>query len=106
LTLRILSSQTNQIASMPLPASGSGWQEVPFSFASPVRDTQGTIEIAASGRGAVLLDFVSMIFGRAVLVEVLDHDPRQLFRMTVRFDGCDDRQPVAHIGKHAWARQF
>ncbi len=61
LTLRILSSQGNQIASMPLPVSGSGWQEAPFSFANPVRDTQGAIEIAASGTGAVLVDFVSMM---------------------------------------------
>jgi alpha-N-arabinofuranosidase len=61
LTLRILSSKGNPIASMRLPVSGSGWQEVPFSFGSPVRDTQATIEIAASGAGILLVDFVSMM---------------------------------------------
>ena len=42
-------------------AQGSDWQEVPYSFTSPVRDTQATVEIAAAGNGALLLDFVSMM---------------------------------------------
>lgn len=61
LTLRVLSSQGNPLASIPLAVRGSEWQEVPFSFTSPVRDTQASIEIAAAGQGAVLLDFVSMM---------------------------------------------
>ena len=63
LTLRILGADGAQIASLPLPVSGSapGWHEVPFSFASPVRDAQATVEIAASGTGALLVDFVSMM---------------------------------------------
>jgi alpha-N-arabinofuranosidase len=63
LTFRILGANGDQIASLPLPVSGSasGWHEVPFSFTSPVRDPQATIEIAASGTGAILVDFVSMM---------------------------------------------
>jgi alpha-N-arabinofuranosidase len=37
------------------------WHEVSFSFTSPVRDTQASIEITAAGRGALLLDFVSLM---------------------------------------------
>src|SRR5579872_1289773 len=61
LTLRVLSSQGDTIASIPLATTGSDWQEVSYSFTSPVRDTQASVEIAASGRGAVLLDFISMM---------------------------------------------
>ncbi len=61
LSLRILSSTGNQIASVPLPVTSSDWQEVPFSFASTVRDVDARIEIAASGHGALLIDFVSMM---------------------------------------------
>ena len=63
LTLRILGANGDQIASLPLPISGSAssWREVPFSFTSPVRDPQATVEIAASGTGAILVDFVSMM---------------------------------------------
>jgi alpha-L-arabinofuranosidase len=63
LTLRILGANGAQIASLPLPVSGSAssWHEVPFSFTSPVRDAQATVEIAALGTGALLVDFVSMM---------------------------------------------
>ena len=63
LTLRVLGANSAQIASLPLPVSGSAsnWQEVPFSFTSAVRDAQATVEIAASGTGALLVDFVSMM---------------------------------------------
>ena len=61
LTLLIKSSKGEPIASQPLAVTGSDWQEVPFSFTSPVRDTQASIEIAATGKGAILLDFVSMM---------------------------------------------
>ena len=40
LTLRVRSSQGDPIASVPLALTGSDWQEVPYSFTSPVRDTQ------------------------------------------------------------------
>ena len=61
LTLRMRSSGGQQIASVPVAIPNSGWQEVPFSFTSAVRDTQATVEIDASGKGALLVDFVSMM---------------------------------------------
>ena len=61
LTLRVVSSQGKPIASAPLALSGSDWQEIRFSFTSAVRDTQASVEIAATGTGTLLLDFVSMM---------------------------------------------
>lgn len=61
LTLRVTSSKGGAIASMPLGFVGSDWQEISYSFTSPVRDTQALIEISASGHGALLIDFISMM---------------------------------------------
>jgi alpha-N-arabinofuranosidase len=61
LTLRILSFTGNVIASLPLAPTGTEWHELSFSFTSQVRDTQASIEIVASGHGAVLIDFVSLM---------------------------------------------
>jgi alpha-L-arabinofuranosidase len=61
LTLLIKSSKGETIASLPLAVTGPGWQEVPFAFTSPLRDTQASLEIAATGKGALLLDFISMM---------------------------------------------
>ncbi len=61
LALRVRSSGGPQIASTPIAVPASGWQEVPFSVSSDVRDAQATVEIEASGSGAVLIDFVSMM---------------------------------------------
>ena len=61
LSLLIKTAKGEPIASIPLVLTGSEWREVPFTFTSPVRDTQASIEIAATGKGAVLLDFVSMM---------------------------------------------
>ncbi len=61
LTLLVKSSNGEPIASLPIAITGSDWQEVPFSFTSPVRDTQASIEIAATGRGEILVDFISMM---------------------------------------------
>jgi alpha-L-arabinofuranosidase len=61
LALRIKSSQGSQLASIPLALTGSGWQEVFYSFTSPLRDTQAFVEVAATGHGALLLDFISMM---------------------------------------------
>lgn len=55
------SSEGKPIASVPLAYKGSDWQEVPFAFTSTTRDTQARVEISASGKGAVLVDFVSMM---------------------------------------------
>jgi alpha-N-arabinofuranosidase len=59
--LRVVSSQGKPIASAPLALNGSEWQEIRFSFTSAVRDTEATVEIAATGIGTLLLDFVSMM---------------------------------------------
>ena len=59
--LEVKSSSGKPIASVPLPTSGDEWKEMPFSFISPIRDTQASIEIAATGKGAVLLDFISLM---------------------------------------------
>ena len=61
LALRVVSSQGKPIASAPLALSGSDWHEIRFSFTSDVRDTQASVEIAATGTGMLLLDFVSMM---------------------------------------------
>jgi alpha-N-arabinofuranosidase len=61
LMLRVVSSQGQPIASVPLALSGSDWQEIRFSFTSAVRDTQASVEIASTGTGMLLLDFVSMM---------------------------------------------
>ena len=44
-----------------LTARGSAWLEMPFSFTSARTDRDATVEIAAAGRGAVLIDFVSLM---------------------------------------------
>ncbi len=61
LTIQVVSSKGVSIASISLKFAGSDWQEVPYSFTSPVRDTQALIEISATGHGTLLLDFVSMM---------------------------------------------
>ena len=61
LTLRVVSSKGDPIASVPLALAGSGWEEVRYSFSSPIRDTQASVEIVVAGNGALLLDFVSMM---------------------------------------------
>ena len=49
------------LADLPLQTRGSAWQEVPFSFASARSDRDAAVEIAAAGRGAALVDFVSLM---------------------------------------------
>jgi alpha-L-arabinofuranosidase len=61
LSLRVLAADGHVLADLPLQARGSAWQEVPFSFASARSDRDAAVEIAAGGRGAVLVDFVSMM---------------------------------------------
>jgi alpha-N-arabinofuranosidase len=61
LALRVVSSSGQLIASVPLTYAGSNWQKVRYSFSSHVRDTQASVEIAASGSGTLLVDFISMM---------------------------------------------
>jgi alpha-L-arabinofuranosidase len=61
LTLRVVSSKGDAIASAPLAVTGSAWQEVGYAFTSAVRDTQASVEIAATGNGTLLLDHISLM---------------------------------------------
>jgi alpha-L-arabinofuranosidase len=61
LALRVVRSSGQPIASVPLEYAGSEWQEVAYSFSSPVRDTQASLEVVASGSGTLLLDHVSLM---------------------------------------------
>jgi alpha-N-arabinofuranosidase len=60
-TLRVIGSDGKLVAEAPLPTSGSAWQEVRYEFSSTKTDGQATVEVAAAGTGAILLDFVSMM---------------------------------------------
>jgi alpha-N-arabinofuranosidase len=60
LTVNVLSSENKVIATVPLPLQQGEWHRVPFHFTSTVRDTQASIALVASGRGSLLLDFVSL----------------------------------------------
>ncbi|MBN2180830.1 MAG: hypothetical protein JW715_02860 [Sedimentisphaerales bacterium] len=60
-TFRVKDSGGNMVAEVPLKTSGSQWQEVHYSFSSSKTDTQALVEISASGSGAVLLDFISLM---------------------------------------------
>jgi alpha-L-arabinofuranosidase len=60
-TFRIIDSGGKLIAEAPLKTSGSEWQEVAYSFSSSRTEPQAQVEIVAAGKGAVLLDFISMM---------------------------------------------
>ena len=60
-SLRVLTADGTVLADLPLRARGQGWKEVPFSFASARTDRDASVEIAAAGHGAVLIDFVSLM---------------------------------------------
>jgi alpha-N-arabinofuranosidase len=61
LTVRIFGSNGFVLASLPLTSARTDWHQLPFSFTSNLRDTQASIEITASGHGALLIDFVSLM---------------------------------------------
>ncbi len=61
LTLRVVGSRGEPIASVPLAPTGSGWEEIGYSFSSSVRDTQASVELAAAGTGTLLVDYFSMM---------------------------------------------
>jgi len=61
LSLRAVAADGSVLAERPLPSPGSAWAEVPFAFTSARTDRNATIEIAAGGRGAALVDFVSLM---------------------------------------------
>lgn len=61
LSLNVKGAKGEVIASVPLALTGGEWQEIPFAFTSNLRDTQATIEITATGKGSLLIDFVSLM---------------------------------------------
>ena len=61
LELRVVGAAGQAIASILVTPSGHDWQEIPFSFTSEIRDEQAAVEIVASGKGTLLLDFVSLM---------------------------------------------
>ena len=61
LSLRVLAADGAVLATVPLPARGPAWQDVPFSFASARTDCDAVVEIVGAGRGAALVDFVSLM---------------------------------------------
>ena len=61
MSLRVLAKDGSVLADLPLTTRGWTWQEVPFAFASPRTDRDAAVEIGAAGRGAALVDFVSLM---------------------------------------------
>jgi alpha-N-arabinofuranosidase len=63
LSLRVVSEAGRELAKRPLKTKSNraGWQEVPFAFTSPATDPQASLEIVATGTGAVLVDFISLM---------------------------------------------
>ncbi|HWA36142.1 MAG TPA: carbohydrate binding domain-containing protein, partial [Cyclobacteriaceae bacterium] len=59
--LQVNDSKDGSIATIPLKASGSEWQEATFSFTSPVTETQASVQIMAEGNGVALVDFLSLM---------------------------------------------
>ncbi|WP_047495480.1 alpha-N-arabinofuranosidase [Terriglobus sp. TAA 43] len=60
LSLHVLSSENKPIATVPLNLKQGEWHRVSFHFTSTVRDPQASIELTATDRGSLLLDFVSL----------------------------------------------
>jgi hypothetical protein len=47
-----------------------------------------------------------MVLRWAVLVEIFDADPMELFGLVVWLNGCDDGQPVSNVCEHPGAWQL
>jgi alpha-L-arabinofuranosidase len=61
LSLHIRDAGNNEIATSSLRYSDTRWHEVPFTFTPAKTDTQAVMEITATGSGAVLVDFISLM---------------------------------------------
>ena len=61
LTFRVETSSGKALAAARLRISGTEWQEIPYSFMSAETDTQGVVEIVATGTGAALVDYISLM---------------------------------------------
>ncbi len=60
-SLRVLAADGRVLAEHLLESRAPAWREVPFSFAIARTDRDATVEIAAAGGGATLVDFVSLM---------------------------------------------
>jgi alpha-N-arabinofuranosidase len=60
-SFRVKDSGGHLIAAVLLQTHGSNWQEVAYSFSNLLTDTNAAIEIVASGTGAALADYISMM---------------------------------------------
>jgi alpha-N-arabinofuranosidase len=60
LSVRVLAADGTLLADLPLAARGSAWQEVPYAFSISRTDRDAVVEVAARGRGAAIVDFVSL----------------------------------------------
>jgi alpha-L-arabinofuranosidase len=80
INLQFKTAKGEPIASVPLLAATSDWQQVPFAFTGAVRATQASIEISATGKGSILLDFVSMMRSDARREGMLRPDLLQALR--------------------------
>jgi alpha-N-arabinofuranosidase len=61
IALRVNGSDGTPIADVPLKTAGTSWQKVAYTFTAPRTDTTASLEIAAKGSGAVLVDFLSLM---------------------------------------------
>ena len=61
ISLKVKDSEGNDIAEKKLETTGNAWQEVPYAFTANKTETQASIEILATGSGAVFVDFISMM---------------------------------------------
>ena len=61
LVLRVRAGDGRILSESPLTTAGTDWQEAGFSFASSVTDRNASVEIAGTGSGATLIDFVSLM---------------------------------------------
>ncbi|WP_263408320.1 alpha-L-arabinofuranosidase C-terminal domain-containing protein [Terriglobus tenax] len=61
LTIQVHSSSGQILASVLIAVPLGDWHRIPFTFRSNIRDTEATLELAASGHGSLLVDFVSMM---------------------------------------------
>jgi alpha-L-arabinofuranosidase len=60
-SFRVRGADGALLREVPLAITGTAWREVPYAFSSPRTDTAAVVEIAVSGSGAVLVDFVSLM---------------------------------------------
>ena len=60
-TFRAVGSDGVLMAEAPLRIAGTQWQKTAYSFQASRTDTTASIEIAVSGSGSVLVDFMSMM---------------------------------------------